>query len=654
MRRSVRVGLALAFLMLVEVTVAGPAIAAPQIRLLDPSPLASGQVPKLSTAGGPLHFVAWVQEVPVLPQAEFELQLVGGPLPGQAQTIDATRVGTGDTWEAFYEVPSSVPEGQYEVTARLYSEGREVASSSQLATLDRADVAPAAEALEIQYPVNGEPFGLFRSSAGLEAKVRVATTAATDQVEVFYSTTPPGALPTWTSCGLEVVVQPRVTVRCRITGGVGPTTVSAIAAVANNTPPPGDPQRVADDGMDAHRARSYLQTASQVSVSPSAVRTDVGACRIFTVTVLDQLSSEVVGAPVDVHAEGPTDQLRFAVADTTPLRNDTDPFQAPNESHVSREAATRCSDDSVLGQQGDHNQIGIPDRKHIESVTGTEVDGGFRFALASDAAGSTSITAWSDVQEDDFQSAAEPSGVAAAGWGQEPPPPARYIFLDPDLSSASTETCRRIVAVARDGPDPMAGANIDLHLAGPETVRFCSPRRSDPRLRPDAGAHSGSVHGEGTRHTEGTTDDAGRFVFGVTSRASGESTVTAWMDLFDDDTQVDGEPTAIGRITWVRDGERTISIRASKRQVRSGESVEISGEIVGDPDCLNDQRVVLKAREEGASGFVTIDRTSTNPRGFYNFSVVVTRTRDYRTVSPRSRSPKCFKARSHDINIRSR
>ena len=640
-------------LLLGQLLVAGRVAAAPQIRLLNPSPLTTGQIPELSTSGGPLHFVAWVQEVPPVPQVEFELQFVGSGLPAQAQTIDATRVGTGDVWEARYDLPSTLSEGQYEVTARLYSEGEEIASSSQLATLDKADVPPAADSVEIQYPANGEAFGVFRQGDALRSRVSVSTTTTTDQVQVFYSASRPGSTPEWTACGKAAVVQGQLAILCRITGSVMPSSITAIAAVANNTPPPGEPQRVADDGMDAHRAKTYLQKASQVTVSPESIRTDVGTCRLFRATVLDQFSQAVVGAPVDIHAEGPTDQLRFAVADTTPIKNDTDPFQAPNESHLSRESAIRCSDQAILGQQGDHNQVGIADRKHIESSGGTGADGGLSFALTADAAGTTSITAWADVQEDDFQSATEPSGVATAGWGQEPPPPARYVFLDPDLASSSTETCRRIVAVARDGTDPVAAGNIDVHLKGPSTARFCSPRNADRRRRPDGGSHNGSLHTDGTRHAEGRTDDRGRFVFGVTSQSSGQSDITAWLDLFDDDVAVSGEPSAGGRISWVREGERSITIRASKKNVRSGETVEISGEIVGDPACENDQPVQLKARQEGAP-FATIARTSTNERGFYIFSVEVTTTRDYRTVAPRGRTPECLKARSPIIEIRGR
>lgn len=651
MRRKAIRALPIAFLLVGQALIAAPAAAAPRIALINPSPLTSAQVPELATSGGALHLVAWVQDVPVEPQAEFELQLVGGPVPGQAQTIDAVRVGTTDVWEARFDVPSTLSEGQYQVTARLYSQGQEVASSSQMTTLDRADVPPAADAVEIQYPGNGQPFGLFKGPEGLSSRIEVTATATTDQIQVFYSTSQPGSAPAWTACGTQVVAQADVDVRCRVAGDVTAAAVTAVAAVANNTPPPGGPQRVGDDGMDAHRVRTYLQSAAQVSISPATVRSDVAACRVFVATVLDQFSDPVVGAGVDVHAEGPTDQLRFATADTTPLNNDTDPFQAPNESHLSREAATRCSDQAVVGQQGDHNQIGIPDRKHIESVSGTGVDGAFRFALTSDAAGSTSITAWADTQEDDFQSASEPSGVAVAGWGQEPPAPARYVFLTPDLISASTETCQRVVAVARNGADPLAGVNLDLHLSGPRTPRFCSPRGADPRRRPDAGGHNGSLHSDGTRHVEGRSDAKGRFVFGATSRTSGDSGLTVWVDSFDDDTLVDGEPVSGGRITWVREGERSISIRASKRNVRSGDTVEISGEIIGDPSCENDQPVVLKAREEGGT-FVTIARTSTNTRGYYAFSIEVVTTRDYRTLTPRSQ--RCLRARSQIIEIRAR
>ena len=627
------------------------ATAASQIRLLSPSPLEAGQVPELVTSGGPTHFVAWVQEVPPTPQVEFELQLAGGAFPGQAQTIDAVRVGDSPVWEAYFEIPSTLAEGQYTLLTRLYSAGTEVANFSQITTLDQADVPPAADAVEIQYPANGEAFGLHRAAGRLVAGVRVGATEPTDQIQVFYTAARPGTPPSWTSCGSAARDGTVVDIRCEIPGSVAAESVTAVAAVANNTPAPGSPQRLTDDGMDAHRVLSYAQAPAQVSISPSATRSDPTRCQLFTATVLDGFSRPVVGAAIDVHAEGPSDQLRFAVADTTPLTSDTHPFQAPNESHLSREQATRCSDSSPTGQQGDHNQIGRPDRKHIESLTGTDVNGEFVFALRTDVAGTTSITAWADAVEDDFQSASEATGTAQVGWGQDPPAPSRYVFLDPDLASASTGKCLRVVAVARDGSGALAGANLDVHLKGPTSTSFCSPRGADPRRRPDDGGHTRGRHSDGTRHVEATADGEGRFVFGVTSAASGDSDLTLWLDEFDDDTLGSGEPSSGGRISWVRKGERSISIRASKRNVQSGDTVEISGEIIGDPRCEDDEQVVLKAREEGGV-FATLARTSTNPRGFYSFQVEVTTTREYRTVAPRGDS--CLKARSQIITIRAR
>lgn len=639
---------------------AGSASAATAIALLNPSPYTPAQVPEISDKGDrPLHLVAWVQDVPANPLVEFEIKAVANSLPGQnVATVDGFRAGT-DTWEGFFTIPESFPEGQYTVDARLYSNLVEVAVDQQIVTLNKENVPPpsASETVEMVQPENAAQLGFFTPKGGLPNTLISATTGAdTQQVRVLYTVSDPGNDPEWVPCGSAGPGGGIATARCTLTEGHDPLQVTAVAAVANMTPRPGTPQSTADDAGDGHRILPYLQVPSSVSFDQSSITAKTGECKRITATVLDQFARPVAAVNVDVHAEGPDDQLTFATDDRpTGVLVQSSDYQAPNDGHVSSEATIRCFDPSENSgkQQGVHRVIGTADREHIESASGTDNTGSFLFALYSGTGGDTNVNVWADVNDDDSQSLSEAAGVASIGWDKEPPPPRRQVFVDPDGPTVEVGECQTLTAVAREGGSPLIGVNIDVHISGPDASgTFCDPPGASPRQEPDQGDHIAGTHTEGgEKHVEGHTDTAGRFLFGVTAASEGSMNVLVWIDESDDDSFVPPEPSAPAQVSFAVDGERSVSLEAARDRVRKGRRVRLSGQIEASDACSSGQTVKLKARPRGGR-FKAIGKKQSNADGSFSFRPRVRKTTDYKAVTPKN-GP-CEFAKSGIVRVRAK
>jgi hypothetical protein len=438
-------------------------------------------------------------------------------------------------------------------------------------------------------------------------------------------------------------------IRCTLEEGHARNDVTGVAVVANRTLPPAPPQEQADETGDAHRVFPYAQTPMFVEIDPEAISANPGECQTFTAFVADENGRAIPAANVDVHAEGPNDQLRFGS-----ITNTTSPFQAPEDSpeHPSRENAIKCSDGTASGQQGDHNRPGQDDIKHIESTEGTDDSGAFVFALRADAVGSTVIDVWAEEDDDDVQDSSEGAGGARVGWGEPPPPPEIELSMSPSSASSSQGSCKAITLVAKEGGNPLGGTNADVHITGPDqTVNFCDPPDADPRRAPDAGGHVVDSHEDGTRHAEGETDAQGTFTFGVISSTVGTTQVLAWIDAFDDDLQDGSEESASGSITWEPAGERDVSIDTNKDKVDVGGKVKIFGSISGDSSCESSQEVKLKARKRGGK-FKTIETDTTDADGDYSFQIEVRKTKDYRVLAPAAGI--CEKAKSSIVTVKAK
>lgn len=638
---------------------ASSAVAAPAIAFVNPSPVAAG-VPELSDKGGnAVHLVAWASEIPSSPLVEFEIRGTVGTLtaPHNA-TIDAQRVGTSDTWEAFFTIPDSFSDGTYTLSARLYSNLQQVAEFDQLVTVNQSNLPPPdpADTVELTLPSNGGPLGFFTpKEKATNTVITAVASSGTDQVRALYTMSDPGQTPEWDQCGTGSPGDGGVTtIRCVLAEGDSPAGVTAVAVVANQTPVPAPADPAADDAADAHRIQPYVQAPTFIGISPQSQQAASGTCHLMTATLFDQMSRPIAAANIDVHGQGPNDQLTFATVNPTPITTTTHPYQEP-EGHVSGKPTIRCSDETQIEtRQGVHRAIGSPDRMHIESVNGTNNSGSFVFALYSPSSGPTNVTAWADVNDDDSQGVSEASGQGQIGWDEAPPPPKQEIFIDPDTSSADVGTCKSLTVVVREGNSPVVGQNIDIHATGPDaSVSFCNPPGANVTRRdPDQGGHvAGSHTDSNAKHAEGETDETGRFVFGVSAASEGRTNIVAWIDDNDDDVQGTTEAAAPAHVTFDVEGDRSVSLEKNRNRVRKGRRVRLTGSIDGSAFCEANQTVKLKARRPNAR-WRNIATKTTAEDGSFRFRPKVFKTKDYRVIAPKDGS--CERAGSRRVRVRVR
>lgn len=638
--------------MLASLLPATSAIAAPTIEFLNPSGYSTPPptISDIQDSDGNVHLVAWAKEVPSQALVEFEIQ----PTGGNAATFTADRVGP-DTWEAFVPLPASYTDGAYTLRARLYrgvpGDADEVDNHEMTVEIDQSNIPPpTAETVELAYPDNGGGLGIFVPKGKRPAAVfDYAASLETERVRAFYTLSDPGATPVWEeSCGNAVPDdQGFGQVRCTLKEGHSPLDVTAVAIVSNRTADPADPSPALDDTGDAHRVFPYLQQPSEVEIGSGNTTATLNACHILTAVLKDQLDRPIATANVDVHADGPEDELHFSSSGTN-----TDPFQAPDTGHVSKENAKRCDNNSNSGMQGDHNSPGRDDAKHIESTTGTSNSGQFRFALRSDFAGGTFITAWADVDDDDIPDLSEATGGTQLGWGSPPPPPTLEIFVTPTSTNGTNGSCVPFEIVARRGGTPFNAANVDIHLQGPDpAVDFCDVSGGGTTRPPESGGHIEDGHEDGTRHGEGEADAAGKFVFGVRSLVSGTTQIEVWLDSNDDDVS-SGEPSKTATVTWQPAGDRSISISSNRSRVAKGSRVRLSGSISGDPSCSSGQAVNIQSKPVRGGRFGTVKTVTTDGSGSYTTRIRMRSARKFRAVTPESGV--CSFARSNTITVRVR
>jgi hypothetical protein len=147
----------------------------------------------------------------------------------------------------------------------------------------------------------------------------------------------------------------------------------------------------------------------------------------------------------------------------------------------------------------------------------------------------------------------------------------------------------------KQGGQPLASRNVDVHVQNPSTVGFCAPEGNAVRA-PDEGDHTGGQHeDDGTLHAEGETDGSGQLIFGVTSAEEGVTNITVWLDDDDNDDFDTGETSTTGQATWggqTRTVSTTVSARYRRRvwsgTVRSSEA-----------SCRSERNVVLRRRKSG-------------------------------------------------------
>lgn len=533
--------------------------------------------------------------------------------------------GSADTWEFFWDVPDNLPVNDGVFKVRLFEATpagfEEVASDETPAGIDNS-----AETIEMSWPSQNGQLGFHKPKGGAWRTVMEGTTSEfATFAYMYYTLSPPGAAAVYQLCGTTGTGARRAddtrpwVGTCTLGGKDLPSQVTAVAAVAvEDVIGEREPEGFTQESADAHRVQPYVQDVTRMTVEiqgvgpagtasyPTTTRRQVvpprsatatrapDSCLRFEARVKDHLGRPVQGANLDVHIQGPDDQLRYGDDGSSSASGSTDSARKPPDKAHDKESGGSCFDSTSTPQddrgsprgtdQGEHNIPGGPDQKHIETVAGTGLEspsggagpGAFRFLVFSSRAGFTDITAWVDDEpianeaavreaDDDVLEPGEPIGNLRAQWLPAP----LSITISPRADSAAVGVCNKYTVRARAGNAVLPNLNVDVHAQGPNNdLDFCDPGDGSPRRAPDQptgeSAHQAEDEGESShkssspetpeiQHTEGETDDAGNFVFGITSTATGSTRITAWSDGEvgqDNDEQGSEEPSGAASKSW--------------------------------------------------------------------------------------------------------
>lgn len=442
--------------LLLVVPMSGRALAAPPTGgFLSPDDGATGPGATLSDVAdgtnGTAHIVARVSDPDASAISSVTIQTEDGDSDAAFETIgSATRVGSTDTWELFWDMSAYTPATDIDNDAGTL---RAVVTdaTAETANIDLAVLFnTTADAVEITSPANGGALGFFGTDcdatptncAAQISGTSSAALASNGEVDAFFSSSAVGN-PSWTACGEATVTAGTTTntwtVSCSIAGsGVAPSAITAVSVIADNGDD--DARTAATDSGDGHRVSGYAQSSagSSVTITPASDTQSIGFCNTYTLTVLDSLGSPIIGADVEVNGTGPADDLQFATnADEASITDTTaDAFTSPTTgTGYTYEAAAGCdtageadgaaddADDddtsdatpaaSEAGAQGEVDTgSAAADLKSIEGATDAN---GFQFSLDSETAGSTAIVGCFDTNGDD-SCTSEPQASAAKTW----------------------------------------------------------------------------------------------------------------------------------------------------------------------------------------------------------------------------------------------
>lgn len=605
-------------------TTTGP----PTIAFINPSDGTSTVANDGQDADTAYHVNTWVANVPANPTVEFQLIDESTTPPGTT-VIGSGTLRSPDAFDLFWNIPDSLPDGDYVLKAILRSNGVEVATAEQDVTVNHEDgdlplpdPADPASSIEIDDPNNGAPLGIY-TTPGAEptSSFVVAYTASADVVSfvAYYTITKPGTPPEWTECGGEDPdeANPDETqsgvVRCELAAEHSPSQLTGIALVPTSNPI--QPVPVDDEFLgaaDAHRIFPYSQEATTVSLSPETQNvTDLAKCAAITATVLDQNGEVIAGHNVDVHASGPSDNLNFDVGGEF-----SDASQAPDQGgHGTAEEATECDADGVPsagGEQGEHDDPAGNDRKHIESVDGTNDDGTFTFALSTDVAGVTQVTAWADQDDDDQFCATEPFDNASIGWQQLPPTPTQLPF-DEQVCSASPSPTGTTTG-SPTGTGPGEGRTVTLTAARNRVVAGKTVTLSGQVTAADTSCEDNElveihrrVHGTPNFRpfAEDATDENGAFQLSVLVKKSAD--YMALLPAHDDCSQAtSNDETILAKVK--------LFIAVEDKSVGRGDTVRIKVAVRPQHDGT---RVILQVKK--GKRFVKFDVDKTDRKSIATF-----------------------------------
>ena len=501
----------------------GQAVPAPSVKFLSPTSF-NGEIPTVTdddSLNASYRLSAWVANAPSGSLVEFEL------VPGDAFTRPITIGGgqpvTGDTFEYQWDIaegPTGVIEGQHTLRATLYdANSEEIAVDSMTVNIFHGDTSQTGgeSAVDMTYPVSGGALGQYTTPNGRTNSVIDVPSLDVATVEAWFTTAAPGTAPVWRQCNDgESDTQYPDGIRCTYPGddpttkdvneAVDPTKVTAVALLVAGDDGSADVARVVPYAQEPSAMRFDLfgRTATgtiDVDEPGSLVRTKdantgaFGCSDWIRLKLTDQVGRTVAGGNLDVHAQGPSDQLKFHTSYISALNPAL--YQAPSDGHSFPEKGTKCvAHHDAIAQQGEHSLGGQADRKHVESSLGTRDNGTFDLALESDQPGSTQLTVWVDKKDDDRFCAGEASASIALGWGSEPssnnseqpsdcavvtPPPteeppfdgSRVASIEPAASRVRSGRSAAIVG-SLDAADELCqtGQTLKLKAKRPDARRF--------------------------------------------------------------------------------------------------------------------------------------------------------------------------------------
>ena len=500
--------------------------------------------------------------------------------------------GHEGVYERYWDIPGSVPDGPGVLTVRVYQDTidgfEERGSDSIDVEVDRTADPSVTETVSLKWPQTGGALGFYRPSAGAWRTVLdVTKSAGATSAIAYYSTTPIGGQPKFTRCGN--IQAGKLSIVCTLSALDVPSSVTMIAVIPEVRQAE---QRTALGAIDATVVSPFLQEPERMNIEfvTETLRALKGsACLAFQTKVTDELGRPVAGANVDLHAQGPTDQLqlrdRGAAPDSVPhvtqVVERRCPALVPIDLNRILLEGTEAVAPTTVPLQSEHNVPGHSDIKHIELKNGSGLEildtplpiGVNSWLVISNEAGFTDLSAWID--DEDVANETDQRPPDNDGWEEgEPMATARAQWLNADIkisadplgTTGGLGQCVPYTIKARSGRDAVPSINVDVHVSGPG-VQFCDPEGATPRRSPDKGEHTSADEMKGSHeqqapvvdHTEGETDEVGNFVVGVTSTEPGDTTLSAWIDGekgLDDDVQ-DGIEAFNSTVTvttnWVAD-----------------------------------------------------------------------------------------------------
>ena len=383
---------------------------------------------------------AYTANTPATAVVEFEIDIISDLGNLFTENIGTADRVANDAFE-FHWDSESVPDGEYTLRAILYSAsgigGTEIARTEQVVIVNNTNASAAAD---IVFPANGAQTGFYVNplNGSTNTLMTIEYSAGVSSVRIFYTVSAPGEPPVWKPCsaanfvGGDQLTQAggQARMRCVLASiDQGGASVTGLGVVSNNSQRRSYNQNLNQAG-DGIRVLPYKQDAASVTVDAETVRANGNlsgeeVCSPDqTVTVIDQLGHQIGGISVDVHAQGPNDQVRFNTGGFF-LGGPSYGNSAPDQGHTGTETAYECFEvppNAAPGTQGDHNVAGGDDIKHVEGSTENAGDWGWN--LRSVANGTTQLTAWVDEDDDDRFCDDEPSVVASIGWNEPAPAPA--------------------------------------------------------------------------------------------------------------------------------------------------------------------------------------------------------------------------------------